>query len=166
MLARFLISLLFLLVWTSVSIAPLFAKNANNEDQIDFILKMKTPPFGVVFEVIEGSGSALKWAIPKITKLSKRLRDRFPDIGIAVVSHGSELFGLTKDKQKKFPAIHKQVKSLSMDQDIPVHICGTHASWYQKGEKDFPDYIHVAPSGPTEISNYEEMGYELIVLEK
>ena len=157
MLAKFVLIILIL------SVAPLSAKDANNEDQIESILKLESPPFGVVFEIVEGSGSALKWAIPKVVKLSKRLRDRFPDIGIAVVSHGSELFALTINKQSKYPTMHGQVKSLSMDQDIPVHICGTHASWFRKGEKD---YVDVAPSGPTQISNYEEMGYELIVLEK
>jgi len=159
MLTRTMFFLLFLLIWTST----VFSKN---EAQIDSILQMQTPPFGVVFEIIEDSSSALKWAIPKIEKLSKRLRDRFPDIGIAVVSHGRELFGLTTKNQAKYPAMHNQVKSLVTKQGIPIHICGTYASWYQKAEKDFPDYIDVAPSGPTEISNYEEMGYELIVLEK
>ena len=139
-----------------------------NDDQkrVDYILKMETPPLGVVFEIIEGSPNDLEWAIPQVVKFSKQLRDKFPTIAIAVVSHGKEQFGLMKTEAKEKAEIHKAVKSLSQEQDIPVHVCGTHASWYGKGEKDFPDYVDVTPAGPTQIANYEDMGYEKIVLEE
>ena len=57
------------------------------------------------------------------------------------------------------------MKSLVQDDSIPVHICGTHASWYNKTADDFPDYVDVTPAGPTEINNYEEMGYVLVVMQ-
>ncbi|KPJ92012.1 MAG: hypothetical protein AMJ55_10440 [Gammaproteobacteria bacterium SG8_15] len=138
----------------------------DDQKRIDYILKMDTPPLGVVFEIIEGSPDDLEWAIPRIVKFSKQLRDKFPDIGIAVVSHGSEQFGLMKSEAKEKAEVHKTVKSLSQEQDIPIHVCGTHASWYGKSEKDFPDYIDVTPAGPTQIANYEDMGYEKIILEE
>ena len=137
----------------------------SNQKKVDWILKMDTAPFGVIFEVVEGDGSALNWAIPQIKDFSAQLRKRFPDIGIAVVSHGREQFALTKDKAKKFSKVHNLVKSLSLNDDIPVHVCGTHASWFNKSATDFPDYIKVSPAAPTEIANYEEMGYELIVMD-
>jgi hypothetical protein len=31
--------------------------------------------------------------------------------------------------------------------------------------EDFPDYVNVAPTGPGQISLYEELGYFLIVIE-
>lgn len=150
------------------SVALLSSVALANEDQkqIDYILKMETPPLGIVFEIIEGSPDDLEWAIPRIVQFSRQLRDKFPDIAIAVVSHGSEQFGLMKSHAKEKSEIHKTVKSLSQEQDIPVHVCGTHASWYGKGEKDFPDYVDVTPAGPTQIANYEDMGYEKIVLEE
>lgn len=137
-----------------------------DQKQIDYILKMDTPPLGVVFEIIEGNPDDLEWAIPRIVKFSKQLRDKFPNIAIAVVSHGKEQFGLMTSEAKDKAEIHKTVKSLSQEQDIPVHVCGTHASWYGKSEKDFPDYIDVTPAGPTQIANYEDMGYEKIILEE
>jgi intracellular sulfur oxidation DsrE/DsrF family protein len=138
----------------------------DDQKQIDYILKMETPPLGVVFEIIEGSPNDLEWAIPRIVNFSKLLRDKFPNIAIAVVSHGKEQFGLMTSEAKEKTDIHKAVKSLSQEQDIPVHVCGTHASWYGKGEKDFPDYIDVTPAGPTQIANYEDMGYEKIIVEE
>lgn len=139
---------------------------AGNQEKIDWILKEETPPFGVVFEIVEGSKTDLKWAFAEVKKYSDQLRQRFPDIGIAVVSHGSEQFGLMTSEEKNYKQVHNTVKSLVADDSIPVHVCGTHASWYGKSADDFPDYIDVSPAGPTEIAAYEEMGYEKIVLEE
>jgi len=149
----------------SVSILFSTATQANNQHEIDQLLAQEDAPFGVVFEIVEGSGDALQWAIPAVNKYVKQLRARFPDIGLAVVSHGSEQFGLMKSEQKEKSQMHKTVQSL-VASDVPVHVCGTHASWLGKAAKDFPDYVDVAPSGPTEISNYEAMGYVLIEISK
>ncbi len=139
---------------------------ASSDQAIDNILSQKSPPFGVVFEVAEGNRAALDWAIPKISQYAERLRQRFPEIGIAVVSHGKEQFALMANEEKDHQAVHNTVKSLVKDQNIPVHICGTHASRFGKGEADFPDYVDVAPAGPTEIKNYVAMGYERVVVKK
>jgi len=158
-------NIVYFIIVLILALLPLSA-SSSNQKKIDWILKMDTAPFGVIFEVVEGDGDALNWAIPQINKFSDQLRKRFPDIGIAVVSHGKEQFALTKDKAKKFSKVHKMVKSLSLDKNIPVHICGTHASWFNVKPEDFPDYVTVSPAGPTEIENYEQMGYELVVLDE
>lgn len=138
---------------------------ASTQQQIDQLIAQDDAPFGVVFEIVEGHGDALKWAIPAVNRYVKQLRERFPDIGLAVVSHGSEQFGLMKSKQQENAEVHKTVQSL-VASDVPVHVCGTHASWRGKEAKDFPDYVDVAPAGPTEIRNYEAMGYVLVEVEK
>ena len=46
-----------------------------------------------------------------------------------------------------------------------MHVCETHASWYRVTAEDFPDYVDVAPTGPGQVRLYEEMDYELIVVE-
>lgn len=145
---------------------PITASAMDDQEELNYILKMETPPLGVVFEVVEGDADALEWAIPQVVKFSKQLRDKFPDIAIAVVTHGKEQFGLVKTAAKENKEVHKVVKSLVQNQDIPVHVCGTHASWYGKGEEDFPDYVDVTPAGPTQIANYEDMGYEKIVMDE
>lgn len=137
-----------------------------NQDEINQILQSDPPPFGVVFEIVEGERDALEWAIPRVKVFSEQLRGKFPDIGIAVVTHGKEEFALMTSKQEEHKAVHKTVKSLVKDSDIPVHICGTHASWYGKKPEDFPDYVDVAPAGPAKISEYEDIGYQKVVIEK
>jgi len=139
--------------------------HAGTQQEIEELLAQNTGPFGVVFEIAEGSSDALQWAIPAVNNYVKQLRARFPDIGLAVVSHGSEEFGLMKSKQQENAKVHKTVQSL-VASDVPVHVCGTHASWKGKSADDFPDYVDVAPAGPTEIRNYEAMGYVLIKVRK
>lgn len=141
------------------------AAQAGNQADIEALLAEKSAPFGVVFEIVERDEAALQWAIPAINRYVQQLRERFPEIGLAVVSHGREEFALMKSQQDTNRAIHTGVQSLVAD-DVPVHVCGTHASWRGKTAADFPDYIDVTPAGPTEIRNYEAMGYVLIVLEK
>ena len=139
---------------------------ASDREKVAGILAAENPPFGVVFEIVEGSKSDLRWAIAAVKKYSDQLRKRFPDMGIAVVSHGSEQFGLMKSEAENYKEVHTAVKSLVQDDSIPVHVCGTHASRYGKSAEDFPDYVDVSPAGPTEIANYVDMGYEKIVLEE
>lgn len=139
--------------------------SAGNQEQINQIMALQDPPFGVVFEIVEGDDNALNWAIPEVNRLVQQLRERFPEIGLAVVSHGSEQFGLMTSRQGENTRAHKTVQSLVAN-DVPVSVCGTHASWLNKNDMDFPDYVHVAPSGPAEISNYQDIGYELVVMER
>lgn len=153
------LTLLVSLIW----ISPV---TASNQAQVNAILKSESPPFGVVFEIVEGSKNDLNWAMAEIKKYAGQLKQRFPEIGIAVVSHGSEQFALMKSEEKQYQQVHNTVKSLVQDDEIPVHVCGTHASWYDKKPEDFPDYVDVAPAGPTAIANYEDMGYEKIVMEE
>jgi len=138
---------------------------ASTQQEVEQLLTQNDAPFGVVFEIVEGNGDALQWAMPAVNKYVKQLRERFPDIGLAVVSHGSEQFGLMKSKQQENAKVHKTVQSL-VASDVPVHVCGTHASWRGKEANDFPDYVDVSPAGPTEIRNYEAMGYVLIEIGK
>lgn len=139
---------------------------ASNQEKVERIVKSQSQPFGVVFEIVEGSKHDISWAIDEVEKYAKQLRQRFPDIGIAVVSHGREEFALMKSEENNYKETHAKVKSLVKDQAIPVHVCGTHASWYGRSEKDFPDYVDVTPAGPTQIADYVDMGYEKIVLEE
>ena len=139
---------------------------ASNQEKVDRIVKNQPPPFGVVFEIVEGSKKDIGWAMAEVKKYAAQLRQRFPDIGIAVVSHGREEFALMKSEENNYKEVHATVKSLVQDDAIPVHVCGTHASWYGKSENDFPDYVDVTPAGPTQIANYVDMGYERIVLEE
>ncbi len=154
----------------SIKIAALFflfsaGANASSENDIQAILDQQEAPSGVIFEVVSLFEGTLELAIPKITNYSSALRKRFPNLSIAIVSHGNEQFSLTKNNKTHYNKLHKQVKKLTNDDDIPVHICATYAERKNVAESAFPDYINVAASGPSQIANYRELGYILIKLD-
>ncbi len=134
------------------------------DQQIDRLLERETPPAGVVFEVVSGNGEALQGALPWIQDRTAQLRNRFPALPVAVVSHGREQFALLSEHRTEQSSVHGLVQQLVTQQEVPVHVCGTHAGWYDKQVEDFPDYVNVAASGPAQIRDYQQLGYELIVV--
>lgn len=133
-------------------------------DEFDRILSKKTPPPGVVIEIVSDDDDLLVTLMPKIKTNIEMLRKKFPDLPIAIVSHGSEQFAMTRTNVKENQKAHTLVETLVKEDNINFHVCGTHASWYNVMPEDFPEYVDVSPAGPTQIDDYEEMGYELIVL--
>lgn len=130
---------------------------------IEELLARSEAPQGVIFEIVESDETALREHLPAVRRAIDRLRQRFPQLEFAVVSHGREEFALQSRYRDEEAQIHAQVLSLVADA-VPVHVCGTHAGWYGISPEDFPAYVDVAPSGPAQISLYEDLGYELIVI--
>ncbi|MCG7994834.1 MAG: DsrE family protein [Candidatus Thiodiazotropha taylori] len=149
----------------SLLLVLLFSIPVMADSEIDRLLQAKEEPAGVVFEILEDDDDALGWALPKIVKLSARLRERYPDLAIAVVTHGREQFALLADEADGLLApIHDNARQLQAE-EIDLHVCGTHASWDGYTPEDFPDYIDVSPSGPAQIRDYQNLGFELIMLQ-
>jgi len=139
---------------------------ADSLQEVDAIVARSEEPLGVVFEVVQSREAALEWAIPQVTEYAQKLRARFPQLKIAVVTHGREQFSLLKENSAKYKGLQSAVRDLVKGQDIPVHVCGTHASWFEKQPENFPDYVDVAPSGPAQIRGYRELGYVLVKVQE
>jgi len=134
-----------------------------NED-VDRLLARSEAPEAVVFEIVESDEDALDELLPRVRTAIEKIRTRFPQTEFAVVSHGREEFALQSKYQAENAQIHQQVQSLVSD-DVPVHVCETHAGWYGVSAEDFPEYVNVSPTGPGQIRLYQELGYELVVIE-
>ena len=137
---------------------------AQASDDIDALLQRSDAPHGIVFEIVDSDESALEELLPAVQSAIERVRARFPQTEFAVVSHGREEFALQTAYQGEYAQIHQQVQSL-VAEDVPVHVCETHASWYAVSADDFPEYVDVVPTGPGQIQLYLEMDYELIVIQ-
>ncbi len=138
---------------------------ANDKADIDKILQMNSAPNGVVFELIGRENSSyLPTALTKIDAYKNQLKKKFPNIKVAVVSHGAEQFELTTDNAKKEIKSHQLVKRITAE-NVPVHICEGHASWRQVKAKDFPSYVSPAASGPAQIRKYQSLGYVLVIVD-
>lgn len=148
-----------LLLWSALS-------TAEAQDNLNALLARTTPPEGVVIEIVTGQGSALNWAIPEANRQIQRLRAKFPTLDVIIVTHGSEQFALTQDNREQFRELHARVQQLQREQGVPVHVCGTHASWRDLAPEDFPSYVNVSDSGPSAINKYRELGYALLVISR
>ena len=137
---------------------------ALSTQEVDDLLALSEPPDGVVFEIVEADQWALADLLPAVKHAIERIRAQHPQTGFAVVSHGREEFALQTRYQDEYAAIHQLTQSLVAD-DVPVHVCETHAGWYGVTAEDFPDYVNVAPTGPGQANLYQELGYHLIIVD-
>lgn len=136
------------------------------ESPIDPVLQAKQAPAGVVFEIATGKSDSLGWALPLVKNYIGQIRQRFPDMHIAVVTHGRELFALQKNRQDNAAApVHKLTQQLVKD-GVSLHVCGTYAEKQGLHEEDFPEYVNVAAAGPAQINDYIAVGYVRIKIEK
>jgi intracellular sulfur oxidation DsrE/DsrF family protein len=136
---------------------PTFADNS--AQKIKQLIASKEAPSGVVFEIVTNKENSLNWALPKVQGYIKQLRKKFPGLEIAVVTHGNEEFALKKNNEKKYKKVHTLTQQLVKDEHIPVHVCGTYASYKGVEEEAFPDYVDVAAEGPATINDYVALGY-------
>ncbi len=141
------------------SFGPAFAG-----ESVESIIARGEAPFGVIFEIVEGDEDALERILPEIRRAIGQIRARFVDTAFAVVSHGREEFALQSRYRDEYAEVHRAVQSLVSD-DVPVHVCETHAGWYGVTAEDFPDYVDVAPTGPGQVRAYLDLGYDLIVMD-
>lgn len=148
---------------TTLLLLLLTATSATATELLRFLEDKEAPP-GIVIEIVSGDRDLLRELLPEVRSDIEKLRAKFPDLSIAIVSHGSEQFSLTTEQRREHAGTHQLVEQLVKQDKINVHVCGTHASWYNVMPEDFPDYVDVTPAGPAQINDYEELGYELIVL--
>ncbi|WP_126456503.1 DsrE family protein [Sulfuriflexus mobilis] len=154
--------------WTLLGLALLFGSYRLFASglELDEVLLLSEAPPGVVFEIVSGDNDYLRWAIPAVQQHIQQLRERFPELPVAVVTHGREQFALTRDKQTQYAKVHRGIQSLVKDNDVSVHVCGTYAERHNVDENEFPDYINVSAAGPAQINDYRQLGYLLIKLKR
>lgn len=135
------------------------------DDAVAHLLAADTPPTGVVFEIVEGDESALETALPRVARLSAQLRERFPALPIAVVTHGREQFGLLAARADgPLSQIHADAQALT-GSGVDLHVCGVHAGWFGHTPEEFPSYVDVSASGPAQLNDYENLGFTRVRLD-
>ena len=159
--------MILLRILFSMLLFPVLAMKAGAAPvTLDEVLASNSPPAGVVFEIADRDPQALEFALPWVRQAAEKLKQRFPGVPMALVTHGQEMFALQSNYQEKNAAVHEQVKSLKQDQGIPVHVCETYAGWKGLGPEAFPAYVDVAPSGPSQVNNYVALDYLRLVVPK
>ena len=147
-----------ILLSTLFSLITITAFAGNVSSQIDDILKMEQEPEGVVFEIVTGKDDGLEWALPMTKNYIDKLKQRFPNMPVAIVTHGREQFALQKTKDGDKPKVHGLTQQL-VKEGVSLHVCGTYAGWKGLSEEDFPEYVNVSAAGPAQINDYIAVGY-------
>jgi intracellular sulfur oxidation DsrE/DsrF family protein len=140
-----------------------FAASASESVTLDEVLALQEEPDGVVIEIVTGSADALKWALPESQNYITELKKRFPDMPIAIVTHGREQFALTRKNQDGNKKVHSLTQALKK-QGIQLHVCGTYAGWEGLTDEDFPEYVDVSAAGPAQINDYKAVGFLHIII--
>ena len=143
-----------------LSSLPVQASGASIEDLLD----AEWRPEGVVFEIIAWRDDTWDWAAPLLRRNVERLRARYPGMEMALVSHGAELFDLTRraGRQQQVP-----IRELSRLQSggLEIHVCGEYAARKRLGPGDFLDFVDVTASGSAQLAAYFELGFAHVRLE-
>lgn len=157
---RTLVCLLFLL--NLVCLLPAQAYSLQEaQTEVAGLVAGQRAPEGVVFEIISRNKDILQTALPAIQYMVAQLRDAYPDLDIAVVSHGPEQFALTRENAASHQASHQAVQSLRGG-NVNVHVCGAYADYKGVSAEAFPEYVDVAAHGPSLIKDYIDLGYRHI----
>lgn len=142
--------LLLLCLW-------LLPGGAAQADAFAQLLARESAPPGVVFDVDEWDHTALKWVVPQLEGQIRRLRERFPGLDIAVVSHGEEIFALMQGAERYYPQLHGRVQSLVGD-GVAFHVCAGHAVMSGHGGR-FVDFVQPVSAGVVTVAEYHRRGY-------
>jgi intracellular sulfur oxidation DsrE/DsrF family protein len=152
--------------WLAVALYMLpFTASASEPVTLDEVLALKEEPDGVVIEIVTGTSDALKWALPESQGYIAELKKRFPDMPIAIVTHGREQFALTKKNQAKNKKVHSLTQALKKE-GIQLHVCGTYAGWEGLTDEDFPEYVDVSAAGPAQINDYKAVGFLHLIIDE
>ncbi len=148
-------------LWLGLLLFPLLL--AARDASVEALLQEKSAPEGIVFEIVTGDDDGLEWALPRVRQAIERLRRRFPELPVAVVTHGQEMFALEKGVRDSYPGVHATVRSLLAD-GVTVHACGTYAGWRGLAGEDFPAYVDLSAAGPAQVNDYLALGYVRILV--
>ena len=148
-----------LLLW----FAQLFAADIHNS-QLEQLLTAAQAPDGVVFEIMAWKDHSWDWAAPMLRSYVDQLQRKYPGLDIAVVSHGAELFDLTRNAGLQDTPALRQLASLS-DEGVDFHVCGEYAKWKRLGQPDFLEFVDVSESGSAQLADYIKLGFKPVKLE-
>ena len=87
---------------------------------------------------------------------------------IVVVIHGTEIVTVANNNYEKYKDAVERMRYYS-ELGVNFRVCGLAAADYGYLDKDFYEFIEIAPSAITELSHWQQQGYSLItpvVMEK
>lgn len=130
------------------------------------LLDSQNPPDGVVFDIETLDKNALQDLAGYVKNQIELLKQKYPEVDIAIVSHGTEEYALQTRQQDSQASLHNTFNRLVSDQGVSIHVCGAVAGLNNLSQDDFPDYVTYSDSGMAQINDYKALGYKVIVIKQ
>jgi len=134
--------------------------------QVAKLLQANTEPDGVVFDIETLDKNALKPLTTYVITQVELLKKAFPNVDIAMVSHGAEEFSLQTTAKNTYSGTHNLLSELASESGVSVHVCGAVGALKQLTQEDFPDFVSYSASGLAQINDYKALGYSVIVIKQ
>lgn len=114
------------------------------------------------FDEPEKINSALYWIRSLMIPLGEEPYNYAPEfMDIVVVIHGTEIVTVAKKNYKKYKhAVERMRYYASLG--VKFRVCGLAATDFGYTDKDFYEFIEVAPSAIPELVHWQQQGYSLI----
>ena len=106
--------------------------------------------------------SALYWIRSLMIPLGDEPYNHAPEfMDIVVIIHGTEIVTVAKKNYAKFKDAVERMRYYAA-LGVNFRVCGLAAEDYGYLDKDFYEFIEVAPSAITELAHWQQQGYSLI----
>jgi intracellular sulfur oxidation DsrE/DsrF family protein len=158
-------TLLLLLLFSTCCLSLEAVEDPRPEQSMIDEIVADEQPQGVVFVVMEDDEEALQWVLPRVVHYTRQLREKWQQLPITLLSHGSEMFSLVSASSSLYPDIQREARKLVTDHSVLFQVCGSFAAMSDFSASDFPDFLDVVPFAPAEIENYRLMEYKIVNLE-
>lgn len=142
----------------------IIAANFHHE-KVDQLISADQPPDGVVFELMSWEDNSWDWAVPMLEQFIAQLQDRFSDLDVALISHGAEMFDLSRKADKATQPVFQRLAALQR-QGLEIHVDAAYAKYKRLGVNDFLDFVDVPDSSDAQLENYLQLGFVPIRLEQ
>lgn len=112
-----------------------------------------------MFNVTLHSEQEISGLLSRAKKLSKTMRKKKNNSGIALVLHGEEIKFFSKKHYKRYRKIVDDAALLDADRVLDIKICKTQMDIMDISEEDIPAFIEIVPYGPAEEERLQKKGY-------
>lgn len=133
---------------------------------VQTLLNQSSPPDGVVFDIETLEEDALARLAPYLKQQIHLLKNAYPEVDIAVVTHGAEEYALQKQAQAEQPDLHQMFNALVEESGVSVHVCGAVGGLKGLTREDFPAFVSYSDSGMAQLNDYKALGYAVVTLHR
>ncbi len=106
--------------------------------------------------------SALYWIRSLMNPLGDEPYNYAPEfMDIVVIIHGTEIVTVAKHNYSKYKDAVERMRYYAA-LGVNFRVCGLAAADYSYDDKDFYEFIEIAPSAITELAHWQQQGYSLI----